>query len=537
MKISSKLVLLCSASIISMLLTLAIVNQTSSKSQKNIESMSINAIPSVESMGKIRDHFASARAGSIRLGMMDSINEIESLEKDFDKDVNLLFKELDFYEKQLIYSDEEKKQTEKLRVNVDAFISESTMLFAEAKKGNLEAVHDLRKHSSGKAANAIDAINSNIESNLKILHAGKDEISENVSTSRTLTNIALTISIILQIALSIWIFKSITKSISVMRNDLLELSRNHDFTRRFINNNNDEVSNACDAMNSLMDSVQKSIHGISGCSIIVNEVAKNILDASGQMATAAMNAAESTSSVSAAVEQLTVSISHVSSRSLDASKESELTGNEAVGGGKVINEAIDNFRNTTETVERAASKIEELKVQTVSIGSVVNIIKEIADQTNLLALNAAIEAARAGESGRGFAVVADEVRQLAERTAASTNEITSTVTNMQNGGEEAASLMSHAVNQLAVSMDHAEKATDAMQKIIDHANNTVTQISEISIAMQEQTNASTMIAQQIESIAQMAEEGHAGANQIAFSAKELNNATDNVNELIGKFKV
>jgi len=37
------------------------------------------------------------------------------------------------------------------------------------------------------------------------------------------------------------------------------------------------------------------------------------------------------------------------------------------------------------------------------IGSVANIISEIADQTNLLALNATIEAARAGDAGRGFA--------------------------------------------------------------------------------------------------------------------------------------
>ncbi len=537
MKISSKLVLLCSASIVSMLLTMVIVNQTSSKSQKNIESMSVNAIPSVESMGKIRDHFSIVRASSIRLGMMDTQNEIESLEKDFLKEVDLLFKELDFYEKNLVYTDEEKKQTEKLRMNVDAFVSESTMLFVEAKKGNMKEVHDLRKYSSKKAVNAIDAINNNIESNLKILYAAKDEISADVSISRTLTNISLSASIILQIILSIWIFKSITKSISAMRNGLLELANNHDFTRRFESKNKDEISNACDAMNSLMESVQGSIKGISNSSGVVNDVAKNILDASGQMATAAMNTAESASSVSAAVEQLTVSISHVSSRSIDASEESKLTGNEAIGGGQVITEAIDNFRNTTETVERAASKIEELKSQTISIGSVVNIIKDIADQTNLLALNAAIEAARAGESGRGFAVVADEVRQLAERTAASTNEITSTVTNMQNGGEEAASLMSHAVDQLAASMAQAEKATEAMQKIIDHAKNTVAQVSEISIAMQEQTNASTLIAQQIESIAQMSEEGHAGANQVAFSAKDLNRATDNVNDLVGKFKV
>ncbi|WP_227459940.1 hypothetical protein [Laribacter hongkongensis] len=66
MKISSKLILLCSASISSMVLALAVVNQTSAKSQENIESMSVNAIPSVESMGKIRDEFAIVRASSIR---------------------------------------------------------------------------------------------------------------------------------------------------------------------------------------------------------------------------------------------------------------------------------------------------------------------------------------------------------------------------------------------------------------------------------------------------------------------------------------
>ena len=286
----------------------------------------------------------------------------------------------------------------------------------------------------------------------------------------------------------------------------------------------------------MLCAIRQMVGDISSKSDIVRRTAEGISVASGQVATASHRQADSASAMAAAVEQLTVSINQISESAHDTERYSSAAATLAASGETRVAEAANEMALIAQQTSSAAGAIRSLESRATEISTIANVIKEIAAQTNLLALNAAIEAARAGEQGRGFAVVADEVRKLAERTSSATEEITSMIGAIQADTATAVDTMDKALPQVERGLDLARQAEHSLREIRDGAGTTLERIRDVALVTQEQSAASTSIAQQVESIAQMVEETSASTQHTADSARDLDAIARELGELVARFR-
>ena len=336
-----------------------------------------------------------------------------------------------------------------------------------------------------------------------------------------LSTVVITLSAAVIFIISFLLIRKISKDLGNMRDTIRKIEAELDFTQRLAIDSDDELASTGRAFNRLVDKMHKSLSKIAESVKTVQSSATSLNDRAGQVAGAATAQSESASTIAANVEELTVSISHVGEQATEASKLSSEAGKLARSGEQVIAQTVADIKDIAEAVNSSASCIGTLEQESQSIATVVQVIKEVAEQTNLLALNAAIEAARAGEQGRGFAVVADEVRKLAERTASSTRDISSKIETMRASAQLAVESMKGAVQRVDVGVSRANNASKAIREIGASSQQSVTMASEIAVAIHEQSQASTEIAQLVERIAQIAEESNAAAQGSALSAKNL----------------
>lgn len=296
-----------------------------------------------------------------------------------------------------------------------------------------------------------------------------------------------------------------------------------------------------DSLLGALDDMVKSLRDLmSQLTANANQLVSNaeqIKHASAEVSKAADHQTDATSSMAAAIEQLTVSSNHISDSARDTEADSRNAMALSAEGAQRVGQATMAIQKIATTVTDASGRIRALEERAKQVSSIANVIKDIAGQTNLLALNAAIEAARAGEQGRGFAVVADEVRKLAERTSSATTEIEQMILGIQSDTVGAVEAMSAALPEVEHGVQLANHASESLRGIEEGAGRTLDRIGEVASATREQSVASTSIAQRVEEIAQMVEETTITIRGTADAADHLEHIAQELKQQVGRFKL
>lgn len=319
---------------------------------------------------------------------------------------------------------------------------------------------------------------------------------------------------------------------------LIDISRGEgDLTRRLKVMSKDEVGQVSQGFNDFADKIQRLVIDLKGGIHDLSQSTSQMNTVVSKAHSDVQRQRHETAQAAAAVHEMAAAAQEVAGNAAGAASAAQEADNESISGQRIVEETITAIKALSEDVNRASDVIGQLDVDADKIGTVVNVIKEIAGQTNLLALNAAIEAARAGDYGRGFSVVADEVRTLANRTQQSTQEIQNMIERLQVGAREAVGVMDTSKAQSVATIERAAQASVSLS-VITGSVSTITQMNtQIASAAEEQTAVADEISQNVQQVADIAEHAAQNADALSDTTQEMSALERRLMKIVSQFKV
>jgi methyl-accepting chemotaxis protein len=345
------------------------------------------------------------------------------------------------------------------------------------------------------------------------------------------------VSLILGAFISKVIISNIVTPITQLMATLTAMAEDNDLTKRMNFTSKDEVGAMGNTFNIFVEKLQRLVSGIASSSEQLSTAAE---ETSVVSVTTNQNIAQQkneTFKVASAITEMTSTVQDVAASAEKASLAASQGDRDSNTGRQAVEDIVSSINALESEISNSTTVIRQLKTDSENIGTVLDVIKNIAEQTNLLALNAAIEAARAGEQGRGFAVVADEVRSLAQKTQDSTHEIESLISTLQLGSDNAVKSMDNNKTSIEGLVGKAVNASESLSAIT-HSVGSITEMNLlIATAAEQQSQVVKEINKNIHNIQEVSESTADGSEQVSKASQEIAKLSENLKAMVNQFKV
>jgi methyl-accepting chemotaxis protein len=291
-----------------------------------------------------------------------------------------------------------------------------------------------------------------------------------------------------------------------------------------------------DSFSKVIETLRTFVREINEAALRLSSSANEVLAASTQHESSSTEQAAAIHETTATMEELKHASAQIAENAGAVARVAEETLNSARSGRGAIGEFIQAMQQIRADGLAVSESITKLLRRVERIGTVVEVIDEIADRSDLLALNAALEGSRAGEAGKGFSIVAAEMRRLAENVLDSTKEIKNLISEIR----EATAAAAAAAEASRAATESGERlgsvAASAVEGILAGVQETSDAARVINLATQQQRTATEQVVASMAEIEDVTRQTTQASKQATSAAAELTQLASRLSELIKRFK-
>ncbi|WP_426731490.1 methyl-accepting chemotaxis protein [Myxococcus faecalis] len=317
---------------------------------------------------------------------------------------------------------------------------------------------------------------------------------------------------------------------------LISLVREGDLSQWNTTTEDPQLGPLLEGFGKVIETLRTFVREINEAALRLSSSANQVLAASTQHETSSTEQAAAIHETTATMEELKHASAQIAENAGSVARVAEETLGAARAGRGAIGEFIQAMQQIRSDGVAVADSIAKLSKRVERIGTVVEVIDEIADRSDLLALNAALEGSRAGEAGKGFSIVAAEMRRLAENVLDSTKEIKNLITEIR----EATAAAAGAAEASKSATESGEKlgavAAQAVEGILAGVQETSDAARVINLATQQQRTATEQVVASMAEIEDVTRQTTQASKQATGAAAELTQLAARLAELIKRFK-